>query len=185
MQNASTSNQQKNMQTKTRIRNAEDSEREVMADITRLSYREFAGVREPEYWKQYEEDTRKTILSDPLLARIVAEYDGRIVGSVILCAPYEWRIAEQVVKNPYPEMRLLAVLPEFRNKKIGDDLITACEELIASEGIDHITLHTTQLMKTAMAMYERRGYIRYESIDFSPSPEFTVFGYIKEIQSKS
>lgn len=156
-----------------------------MADITRLSYREFAGVREPEYWKQYEEDTRKTILSDPLLARIVAEYDGRIVGSVILCAPYEWRIAEQVVKNPYPEMRLLAVLPEFRNKKIGDDLITACEELIASEGIDHITLHTTQLMKTAMAMYERRGYIRYESIDFSPSPEFTVFGYIKEIQSKS
>jgi ribosomal protein S18 acetylase RimI-like enzyme len=173
------------MQTKTRIRNAEDNEREVMADITRLSYREFAGVREPEYWKQYEEDTRKTILSDPLLARIVAEYDGRIVGSVILCAPYEWRIAEQVVKNPYPEMRLLAVLPEFRNKKIGDDLITACEELIASKGIDHITLHTTQLMKTAMAMYERRGYIRYESIDFSPSPEFTVFGYIKAIQSKS
>ncbi len=172
------------MKTTTRIRNAEDSEREAMADVTRLSYREFAGEREPAYWKQYEEDTRKTLLSAPLLARIVAEYDNRIVGSVILCAPYEWKIGEQVVKNPYPEMRLLAVLPEFRNLKIGDDLIAACEELIAGQGFDHITLHTTKLMQTAKAMYERRGYTRYENIDFSPSPDFTVFGYIKAIQPR-
>lgn len=172
------------MKTETRIRDAQKSEREAMADVTRQSYREFAGAREPEYWKQYEEDTRKTILSDSLLARIVAEHKGRIVGSVILCSPYEWKIGDQVVKNPFPEMRLLAVLPEFRNLKIGDDLITACEEMSAAKGFDHITLHTTKLMQTAKAMYERRGYTRYEKIDFSPSPDFIVFGYIKAIQPK-
>ena len=81
-------------------------------------------------------------------------------------------------------MRLLAVLPEFRNLKIGQELITACEELIAAKGFQHITLHTTQLMQTAKAMYERRGYTRFPQIDFTPSPDFVVYGFIKEIGAK-
>lgn len=172
------------MKTKTRIRLAADSEREAMADVTRTSYSEYAGERQPEYWQHYEDETRKTILFDPLLARFVAEYDGKIVGSAIVCAPYEWKIGDHIVVNKFPEMRLLAVLPQYRNLKIADELITTCERFVAENGFDHITLHTTQLMQTAKAMYERRGYQRYEQIDFAPSPDFVVFGFIKEIQSK-
>lgn len=172
------------MITTIKIREAEASDRERMADITRMAYGEYAGSRSPEYWNQYEQDTRKTILSDPLLARLVAEMDGQLVGSAIICAPYEWKIGEQIVKNPNPEMRLLAVLPDYRNYKIGAELITACEKWVEDQGFEHITLHTTNLMQTAKAMYERRGYERYPEIDFSPSPDFIVFGYRKKISRK-
>ncbi|WP_369812148.1 GNAT family N-acetyltransferase [Mycobacterium tuberculosis] len=97
-----------------------------------------------------------------------------MLGSAIICAPYEWKIGEQIVKNPNPEMRLLAVLPDYRNYKIGAELITACEKWVEDQGFEHITLHTTNLMQTAKAMYERRGYERYPEIDFSPSPDFIV-----------
>lgn len=167
------------MKTKIKIRLAAEDEREEMADITRASYREYADSREPEFWAKYENETRKTILEDALLARLVALIDNRIVGSAIICAPYEWKIGKQIVKNPYPEMRLLAVLPEYRNFKIGAELISACEEWTRDQGFDYMTLHTTNLMQTAKAMYERRGYERYFDIDFSPSPDFVVFGYKK------
>lgn len=172
------------MKTQTKIRLANDCERDAMADVTRESYREFAGSRPPIYWQRYEDDTRHTILTDNLMARIVAEFDGKIVGSVILCNPYEWEIGEQTIVNPHPEMRLLAVLPEYRNLKIGQDLIATCEEMVAAKGLPFITLHTTQLMKTAKAMYERRGYERFPEIDFAPSPDFQVFGFIKGISKK-
>lgn len=169
------------MQTEIKIRLAQQEEREAMAEVTRASYREYAGSREPEYWDRYEKDTRSTILTDTLLARLVAEMDSRIIGSAIICAPYEWKIGEQIVKNPYPEMRLLAVLPEYRNFKAGAELITACEEWVKANGFDYLTLHTTNLMQKAKAMYERRGYQRFSDIDFTPSPDFTVFGYKKSI----
>jgi len=152
-----------------------------MADITRASYRQYAASREPDYWVRYENDTRNTILTDSLLARLVAEMENRIVGSAIICAPYEWKIGDHIVRNPYPEMRLLAVLPEYRNFKIGAELIRACEECVKESSFDYITLHTTNLMQTAKAMYERRGYERFSDIDFTPSPDFTVFGYRKAI----
>lgn len=169
------------MKTGIKIRQAQDHEREAMADVTRLSYRQYAVSREPDYWVRYENDTRNTILTDSLLARLVAEMENRIVGSAIICAPYEWKIGDQIVRNPYPEMRLLAVLPEYRNFKIGAELISACEECVKENGFDYITLHTTNLMQTAKAMYERRGYERFSDIDFTPSPDFTVFGYRKAI----
>lgn len=169
------------MQTEIKIRQALSHEHEAMADITRTAYSEYAGSRSPEYWDRYEQDTRKTILAGSLLARVIAEMDGKIVGSAIICAPYEWKMGAKLVKNPYPEMRLLAVLPDYRNYKIGGELINACEEWVKSQGFDHITLHTTNLMQTAKAMYERRGYERFPEIDFTPSPDFEVLGYKKAI----
>ncbi|HIA55429.1 MAG TPA: GNAT family N-acetyltransferase, partial [Candidatus Melainabacteria bacterium] len=71
-----------------------------------------------------------------------------------------------------------------RNYKIGAELIAACEKWVEDQGFDYITLHTTNLMQTAKAMYERRGYERYPEIDFSPSPDFIVFGYRKKISRK-
>ena len=40
-----------------------------------------------------------------------------------------------------------------------------------------LSLHTTDLMKTAMRMYARMGFVRAPELDFHPAPGLTVKGY--------
>jgi GNAT superfamily N-acetyltransferase len=81
-----------------------------------------------------------------------------------------------------PEFRLLAVHPEQRDRGLGAVLIEHCEQLARDEGFPGITLHTTVLMQTAKAMYERRGYVAAPELDFWPSPDFVVWGFRKTFE---
>ena len=44
-------------------------------------------------------------------------------------------------------------------------------------GYETLTLHTTDMMQTAMRMYERMGFVRAPELDFHPVEEVTVKGY--------
>jgi ribosomal protein S18 acetylase RimI-like enzyme len=120
-------------------------------------------------------------MSESGVLRFIASIDDDPVGSVVYCPPYERQLGDRIIKNIYPEMRLLSVLPNFRNKGIANWLIEACEGQAQVQNAEAITLHTTSLMAVARAMYERRGYTRYSEIDFEPVPGFTVLGYIKKL----
>lgn len=149
--------------------------------VTRAAYAEYAEKSEKEFWNSYERSIEKTLLTDESVTRIVAKVDSTVVAAVVYCPPYERRMGPSIVKNPYPEIRLLAVPPEHRSKGIAGKLIDYCENKAAASGASKITLHTTVLMQTAKQMYERRGYVRYEEIDFEPVPGFIVWGYQKDI----
>ncbi len=165
------------------VREAQQEEWLEVADVTKASYEQYADSADPEFWTMYEAGTRQTLLEDKDIVRIVAVEGGEIVASVVYLGPYEKQMGNQSLKNPYPEMRLLSVLPQFRHRGLGDKLIAACEKRAKEEGYSAITLHTTKLMTEAKAMYERRGYSRFEEIDFEPVPGFVVWGYIKEFQN--
>ena len=159
---------------------ARDDEREAILRATLAAYTEYAKDSNPEFWSAYEKSIEKTILTDESVIRIVARDGDTILGAVLYCAPYEKQMGGAMVKNPFPEMRLLAIPPEFRNRGIGGLLIEFCEAKARASGSATITLHTTVLMQTAKQMYERRGYERYTDIDFVPVPGFTVWGYRKD-----
>jgi len=150
-----------------------------VATITKVANDEYKILADSRFWSNYEESTRFMLLTEPNVVRFIASEGGELVGSVVYCPPYERKVAGKTIKNPYPEMRLLSVLPSRRNQGIGASLIQACENKAKEDQAEAITLHTTNLMSTAKAMYERRGYSRYTAIDFEPAPGFTVFGYIK------
>lgn len=154
------------------IREAYTNEWTKIADLTKAAYCEFAENADPAFWSMYETRTRDLLLTDQSLVRLVVLDAGVIAASAIYVPPE---------KSKYPEMRLLAVHPEYRNKGLANKLIEACEQRAREEGYECMTLHTTSLMKTAKAMYERRGYERYEELDFKPVPTFTVWGYIKKL----
>jgi hypothetical protein len=40
-----------------------------------------------------------------------------------------------------------------------------------------LTLHTTDIMRAAMRLYERMGFQRSPELDFQPVPEVIVKGY--------
>jgi ribosomal protein S18 acetylase RimI-like enzyme len=163
------------------IRKATKSERPLLAELTLTVYSEYVGEYDPTFWNNYQQSIRTTVLEGDDLLRLVALRNNTIAGSVILCPSYEKMMGDKLLRNPYWEMPLLAVLPEFRKEGVGARLITACENQIAAFGQDVITLHTTTIMKTAAAMYQRRGYDRYPEIDFEPVPGFVVYGYRKQL----
>lgn len=154
----------------------------TVADVTKASYEQYAGEADPAFWAMYEAGTRETLLKDPHIVRIVAVEENEIAATVIYVPPYETEIGNRTIRNPYPEMRLLSVLPTFRDRGLANQLINWCEMRAWNDGYPAITLHTTHLMTVAKAMYERRGYSRFEEIDFEPVPGFVVWGYIKRIQ---
>jgi GNAT superfamily N-acetyltransferase len=149
--------------------------------ITRAAYNEYAQKSDKTFWESYQLSIERTILTDDSVIRIVARDDKHILGTIIYCPPYEQQLGDVFVKNPFPEMRLLAVPPEGRNQGIAGRLIEYCEDKAGKEGSPTITLHTTVLMETAKQMYERRGYLRFAEIDFEPIPGFIVWGYKKDL----
>jgi GNAT superfamily N-acetyltransferase len=166
------------------IREATNIERQAVVDVTLKSYADYEADSDPEFWKQYQTNIREALLQGESATRLIAEIDSQIVASVLFCPPYERRIGERTISNEYPEMRLLATLDEYRGRGIGAQLIEFCEKRAKRLGFDAITLHTTILMQTAKAMYERRGYVRYPKIDFEPVPGFVVWGYWKQFEKK-
>ncbi len=156
-------------------------ERPAVLAVTRAAYDEYAGKSDQSFWRMYERSIEQTILSDETVTSIVAKSGTEILGAVLYCPPYEKKMGDRVVKNPYPEMRLLAVPAKNRNRGIAARLIEHCELVAKQSGSKTMTLHTTVLMQTAKQMYEKRGYVKYPEIDFEPVPGFVVWGYRKEL----
>src|SRR5271170_673525 len=138
---------------------AKSVDRPAVLALTLSAYTEYERELPNDGWKVYSDNIRRVILDDPSVTILVGRDNGILKGSVIFCEP-----GAGGLDNPFPEMRLLAVPEEFRNQGIAGVLIDECERLAVGYGV--LTLHTTRMMQTAKAMYERRGYTRFPDIDF-------------------
>jgi predicted N-acetyltransferase YhbS len=156
------------------VEEAKTDEREEVVAITLEAYGEYEEASSPEFWQRYTQNIRLAILGAEGITTLVAREDGIIKGSVLYCAANFGAI-----KSDLPEMRLLAIPPKYRNLGLGNLLIAECERRARPSGA--MILHTTHLMTTAKAMYERRGYERYAGIDFEPVPGFMVLGFKKSL----
>jgi ubiquinone/menaquinone biosynthesis C-methylase UbiE len=76
-----------------------------------------------------------------------------------------------------PEVRLLAVLPEARGLGVGLLLMQECIERARRSGSAALTLHTTDMMRAAMRLYARMGFVAAPELDFHPAPGMTVKGF--------
>jgi GNAT superfamily N-acetyltransferase len=72
--------------------------------------------------------------------------------------------------------RLLAVAQQARGRGVGRALMEACIERARTVGHRQMIIHTTAAMGTAWAMYEKRGFLRSEDLDFIQGP-IQVYGF--------
>ena len=77
----------------------------------------------------------------------------------------------------FPEVRLLAVAPSARGQGIGARLMDECVRRARESRATALTLHTTDVMRAAMRLYERLGFRRVPELDFEPAPGVTVKGF--------
>ena len=164
--------------TGSRIRDARADDRAAIEAVTLAAYQQYSAVM-PALWEAYRQNILSTLASASPDSVIVAEDDGRIVGSVLLYR------AGTVIARPgggpltlaSPEVRLLAVAPEARGKGIGAALMQECVARARASGATSLTLHTTEMMQAAVHLYEQMGFVRAPELDFRPGPSLVVKGY--------
>jgi GNAT superfamily N-acetyltransferase len=164
--------------TELHIRTARAPDDDAVREVTLAAYQEYAAVMQ-EHWENYRQSILATLANVYPAEQIVAEQGDTLVGTVLLFP------AGTVLTTPdgvsvtlaLPEIRLLAVAPAVRGQGIGAALIKECLQRARQAGAKAVTLHTTDLMRVAMQMYERMGFVRAPELDFHPVPEVTIKGY--------
>ena len=160
-----------------RIRDARPGDGDRIREVTLAAYEEYAAQM-PELWEGYRQNIVATLARVEPAEQIVAERDDTIVGTVLLYPPRRVRPpGGESMEMPWPEVRLLAVAPAARGQGIGAALMQECVRRARGSGSGALTLHTTDLMRTAMRMYERMGFVRAAELDFHPAPGLTVKGF--------
>lgn len=151
------------------IRQAREQELETIR-IQRLeAYEEHSDKIPKEHW----EELKKAISSDADVTNgaelIVAELEGKLVGSVVLCPEKIDAYKGLTNQSEFPEIRMLAVDPEARGKGVARTLVKACMERAKGRGQRAIGLHTADFMQGAMSLYQRLGFERFPEYDFEPA----------------
>jgi GNAT superfamily N-acetyltransferase len=133
------------------------------------SYEEHAKKIPDEHWKALKQAISSDADGLEDVERIVAELDGEIVGSVALYPAKTVAYEGYVEELDYPEIRMLAVIPQARGNGVAAALISECIRRTKAKGFASIGLHTADFMESAMRLYERLGFERLPQLDFEPA----------------
>lgn len=147
------------------------AERQAAIELTFAAYAQYAQYLPPEIWERYRENIVATLTARGAGEHIVAVQSGDIVGSAVLVFPNAPNNAE------VPEMRLLAVASAARGQGLGHALTMECVRRVREAGFPSITLHTHEMMRVAMQMYERMGFVHAPELDFRVTEETVFKGY--------
>jgi predicted N-acetyltransferase YhbS len=162
------------------IRDARPADRAAIEAVTLAAYEQYAAVLPAALWEAYRQNIVATLAEARPAAQIVAEAEGAVVGAVLLYP------AGSLMAGPgggatrtlgWPEVRLLAVTPAARGSGVGRRLMEECVRRSRLTGAGALTLHTTDMMRVAMQIYERMGFERATDLDFVPAPGILVKGY--------
>jgi predicted N-acetyltransferase YhbS len=156
------------------IRDSVPADGAAIECVTLAAYEEYAAQM-PAHWQMYRDNIVATLADYAPAEQIVAERAGQIVGCVLLYP------AGGEMQRRWPWVRLLAVDRSARGQGIGAALMNECIRRARRSGAPALSLHTTDLMHTAMRLYERMGFVRAPELDFSPAPGRVVKGYLLDL----
>ena len=105
------------------------------------------------------------MLNAPASGMWLAFLGDEVVGCVVL------RKLDSIPRAA--ECKRLYVRPSARGNRIADRLLDEQEAFARAQGIEWIYLDTYDDLKTAIALYERRGYTRCDR--YNDNPQATLF----------
>lgn len=153
------------------IRNPKKEELAFIRDQRVRAYEDHVAKIPQGHWQELKKAILSEVDTDPGVDLIVAEYDGKLVGSVALFPAkidaYDGKVAEL----DYPEIRMLAVAREARGKGADKSLIHECIKRAKAKGYQSIGLHTGEFMHDARMLYENLGFARVPEYDFVPAED--------------
>lgn len=158
------------------IREAYPDEKEAILTLTLEANAEYAATLPAAFWTVYRQRLIDTLENPGQVTHLVAVENENIIGSVLL-SPTGVKGNRGVVERAgWPYVRLMAVSPLARGRGVGAALISECIRLARSWGAPAVGLHTIDVMKPAMRMYEKTGFVRMPQLDIQVG-EVLLIGY--------
>jgi ribosomal protein S18 acetylase RimI-like enzyme len=164
------------------IREATSEEYAETGRVTADAYREFVRPGD-EDWERYLLRIADVAGRADRTTILVAVEDGLLLGSLTL--ELDARVRDEGGEEQRPldpeeaHIRMLGVEPAARARGVARALVAESEARARAAGKTFMTLHTTQRMRAAQAMYERLGYERTDDIVFPDG--FVLLGYSKSL----
>jgi len=147
------------------IREARDSDRDAIRKVLLDAYSQYEDVLPPDRWEAYRDNIVASVEAEGPRVRLVAERDGNVVGSALLfdssLAAYGHDIG---IESPI--IRLLAVSPCARGQGVATALLWESAKRALEWGADTLHLHTSDMMASAVRLYERLGFERAYDKEF-------------------
>ncbi|MGO4108269.1 GNAT family N-acetyltransferase [Paenibacillus sp. YAF4_2] len=162
------------------IRDASEDDHVSFIESLVSAYRQYAEVLPGPVWEQYESGLRASFYEGKPIARIVAVSKGDIIGSLQLFASSEEAYGQPELGIHNPIIRYLAVSPKARGKGIATLLIREAIKRTHTIGAGRLNLHTSDMMASAVQLYERLGFERAYETDLY-SGEVLVKGFRLEL----
>jgi len=166
------------------VREARPEEFAEAGDVTAAAYAEFVRTEDDD-WKAYVEELRDVERRAGRAVVLLAIDDvrtdtrERILGTLTL--ELSARIDED--SPPLPDdaahIRMLGVLPQARRLGVASALMRQAERRARDAGKRRLTLHTTERMKAAQAMYGSLAFSRAPDRVFPDG--FVLLGYERSL----
>ncbi|MCG7409261.1 GNAT family N-acetyltransferase [Paenibacillus sp. ACRRX] len=147
------------------IRDAEASDFEAVKAVLMDAYAQYEWLLSKDRWEKYREEIIDSVSNSQVKARIIAELDGVVIGSVFLYDSSEAAYGLPQLNINTPIMRLLAVASNVRRRGVATQLIWAGIRRSHQWGADMLHLHTSEVMGAAAQLYERLGFERAHDKD--------------------
>jgi ribosomal protein S18 acetylase RimI-like enzyme len=109
----------------------------------------------------------------------IALVDNRIVGVALIGAPAS--SVRQIAGTDEAELRILGVAPEYRGRGIGEQLVRDCISVAAARRAKSLVLSTQPMMTAAHRLYERLGFVRVSSRDWTSPSGRTMWVYALDL----
>ncbi|WP_054939397.1 GNAT family N-acetyltransferase [Paenibacillus ihuae] len=164
------------------IREAVDNDREAIAGVLLDAYSQYSAFLPEAYWLEYRDSILDSVYGNAPAARIIAEAGKQIVGSALLFTSSETAYGKPELGIHSPVLRLLAVSPAARGRGIATLLIQDAARRSLEWGASTLNLHTSDMMASAIKLYERLGFKRAYATDIM-NGETLVKGYQLDLLS--
>jgi ribosomal protein S18 acetylase RimI-like enzyme len=158
------------------VRPVRPDEYEQAGRVTADAYREFA---DSDSWEEYLRTLADVEGRAQRATVLVAVEDGRVLGTLTLELDQRIDPDDPPLPSGEAHIRMLGVAPDARGRGVARALMDASVELARQGGRTLISLHTTQRMRAAQAMYDSLGFERGPDRVFPDG--FVLLSYMKTV----
>lgn len=149
------------------IREAAADDVHLLEAILFEAYSQYEQELPQDVWLAYKASIVEAIEKSSTIAKLVAELDGEVVGSVFVYASSETAYGNAELGIHSPIIRLLGVTGKARGRSVATELIRASAKLAREQGADTLYLHSSDMMGEAIRLYERLGFERAHDKEFT------------------
>lgn len=149
------------------IEEIKEEEKEAVRHLLIESYSEYKdSFYNPTAWKEYSAAIQSSIDNPDIDKILVAKIEQQILGTLQLFGSSEKAYQRPELQIVSPIIRLLAVHPQARGRGVAQELLKAGVHYAKSKGASKLYLHSGDVMKKAIRLYEWLGFKRDQKKEF-------------------